>query len=169
MLRHRLITGTVLIAVLLAIILLDNWLDTVTLEGIWAKLFAGRETPPRGLILFLVGLLIAPLAAHELSRIFAHDGIATRPWLTSLAAMVGIVVSYAIPVETDAIRTVAIVSTSMILVFVASLLTFSQRRNVEGVVAAAGAVVFAMVYLGFMFGFLLALRREHSCSEPWRA
>jgi phosphatidate cytidylyltransferase len=30
------------------------------------------------------------------------------------------------------------------------------------VVAAAGAVVFAMVYLGLMTGFLLALRRGHS-------
>ena len=47
-------------------------------------------------------------------------------------------------------------------IFVASLLTFSRQQNVEGVVAAAGAVVFAMVYLGLMRGFLLALRREHS-------
>ena len=29
-------------------------------------------------------------------------------------------------------------------------------------VAAAGGIVFAMVYLGLMFGFFLALRREHS-------
>jgi phosphatidate cytidylyltransferase len=33
---------------------------------------------------------------------------------------------------------------------------------VEGVCAAAGGAMFAMVYLGLMFGFLLALRRYHS-------
>ncbi len=53
-------------------------------------------------------------------------------------------------------------STGIIAVFVLSLLVFSRHHNVEGVVAAAGAVVFAMVYLGLMFGFLLALRRSHS-------
>jgi phosphatidate cytidylyltransferase len=42
------------------------------------------------------------------------------------------------------------------------LITFSRHKNVQGVLAAAGAVVFAMVYLGLMLGFLLALRREHS-------
>ena len=161
-LKYRLITGPILIAVMLLIIWIDDRLDTLRLDGLWQDLFRGKEHPPRGLLLFAVALVIAPMAAIELCRIFEAQGIRTRRWLTGLAAALGVVLSYSIPMSTDAITAIAILSTGMILVFVASLLTFSQHRNVQGVMAAAGAVVFAMVYLGLMFGFLLALRRSHS-------
>ena len=167
-LKYRLITGPILIAVLLLIIWLDDRLDAVQLSGFWRDFFRGKSNPPNGLILFFIALLVMPLAARELCNIFNAQGIATKIWLTTLAAMIGVALSYGIPSETattagtDTITTVAIVSTGMILVFVASLLTFSQHKNVQGVVAAAGAVMFAMVYLGFMMGFFLALRRSHS-------
>lgn len=167
-LKYRLITGPILIAVFLLLIWLDDRLDTIALSGFWQDFFRGKPHPPRGLILFLIGLLIMPLAARELCDIFKAQGIAVKRLLTSVAAMIGLALSYSIPSETatsagtDTITTVAIVSTGMILIFVASLLTFSQHKNVQGVVAAAGAVMFAMVYLGFMMGFLLALRRSHS-------
>lgn len=162
MLKHRLITGPILIIALLAIIYLDDRIDTVQLAGFWSDLFRGKDNPPRGILLFLLGLVVAPLAGGELCRIFEAQGIRSRRWLTGFAAALGLVLSYSIPMDTEAVTAIAIVSTGMIVVFVVSLLTFARHRNVEGVVAAAGAVVFAMVYLGFMFGFLLALRREHS-------
>jgi phosphatidate cytidylyltransferase len=167
-LRRRLITGPILAAVLLAVVVVDNWLDGVELEGFWKDFFAGKANPPRGLVLFGLTLAIAPLVARELSNIFRANGIATRTWLTTLATMTGLVLSYSIPTRTatspgtETTTTIAILSTGMMLVFVLALLTFSRHRNVAGVVAAAGAVVFAMVYLGFMLGFLLALRRSHS-------
>ncbi|MDY7110422.1 MAG: phosphatidate cytidylyltransferase [Planctomycetota bacterium] len=168
MLKHRLITGPILVAALLLIVWLDDRLDAVRLAGFWQELFMGKVHPPRGLILFGLGLLVTPLAGLELSAIFRANGIRTRAWLTSAAAMLGLVLSYSVPTRTEntpgteAIFAIAIVSTGMIIVFVASLLTFSRQKKVEGVVAAAGAVVFAMVYLGLMIGFLLALRRSHS-------
>ncbi len=162
MLKHRLITGPILILVLMGLVLVDNWLDTVPLSGFWQNLFIGKDHPPRGLVLFALGLLTAPLAALELARIFRANGIMTRSWLLSLAAMLGLVLSYSVKMDTDAIPAIAILSTGIIFVFVTALLTFSRNQNVEGVVAAAGAVVFAMVYLGLMMGFLLALRRFHS-------
>jgi phosphatidate cytidylyltransferase len=162
MLKHRLITGPILIAALLGLVLLDDHIDTMELSGIWSDLFAGRTYPPRGVLLFAVGLVVAPLAALELSRILQANSIPTHPWLTSLAAMLGLTLSYSVKMDTLAIPAIAIVSTGMMVVFVLALLTFSRQRNVEGVVAAAGGVMFAMVYLGLMFGFLLALRRSHS-------
>jgi phosphatidate cytidylyltransferase len=167
-LGRRLITGPILAVLLLAVVVVDNWLDGVELQGFWKDFFAGKSHPPRGLVLFGLTLAIAPLAARELSNIFRANGIATRTWLTTLATMTGLVLSYSIPTRTAAspgtetTTTIAIISTGMMLVFVIALLTFSRHRNVAGVVAAAGAVVFAMVYLGFMLGFLLALRRSHS-------
>ena len=168
MLRYRLITGPILIVLLLAVVMLDNKLDTVQLHDGWQNLFRGKDHPPRGLILFVLSLGVAPLAARELSAIFRANGIMTRTWLTSLAIITGLVLSYSIPTRTaispgtETTTTIAILTTGMIAVFVIAILTFSRDRNVAGVVAAAGAVMFAMVYVGFMLGFLLALRREHS-------
>jgi len=164
-LKSRLIVGPILIAALLGVIWLDNRLDDVALPASWAEAF-GRENPPRGVLLFGVGLGLMPLAARELNNIFAANGIMTRWWLTSLAAMLGLALSYVIPTKLDqpmeVASALAIVPTGLIAVFVASLITFSRHRNVEGVTAAAGGVIFAMVYLGLMAGFLLALRRWHS-------
>lgn len=169
MLKHRLITGPLLTLALLAVVWFDDRLDAVLLSGWVQDLFRGKAHPPHGLALFAMSLLlVAPLAAIELTAIFRAQGIATRTWLTATAAMIGLVVSYSVPIDTasgpgaDADVAVAVVSTGMIGVFVLALLTFSRHHNVQGVVAAAGAVVFAMVYLGLMLGFLLALRRSHS-------
>ena len=168
MLRYRLITGPILIVGLVALLMLDNRVDSVQLQGGWQDLFRGKEHPPRGLILFMLSLGLAPLVARELSAIFRANGIMTRTWLTSLAIITGLALSYSIPTRTattpgtETMTTIAILTTGMITVFVIAILTFSRDRNVAGVVAAAGAVMFAMVYIGFMLGFLLALRREHS-------
>jgi phosphatidate cytidylyltransferase len=161
-LKYRLITGPLLIAALLFLVWLDDRVETVELSDAMSRMFAGRDNPPGGLVIFILGLVVAPLAAKELSAIFRAQGIMTRTWLTAAAAMAGLVVSYSVPIGTDAVTAIAIVSTAMCGVFVASLLLFSRHRNVEGVVAAAGAVMFTMVYLGLMTGFLLALRRQHS-------
>ena len=168
-LRKRLITGPILIATLLAVVVLDDWVDTIALPaGFFQDLFRGKEHPPRGIVLFLVALGLAPLCARELTAIFRTNGIMTRTWLTTLATVVGLVLCYSIPTQTstspgtETTTTIALVTTSMIVVFVIAILTFSRRQNVAGVIAAAGAVMFAMVYLGFMLGLLLALRREHS-------
>lgn len=163
MLKYRLITGPLLILLFLGIVSLDSYFDTVHLHGFWQRAFGGRDDLPRGIPLFVFSMcVVLPLAAWELSNIFAAQGIATRRTLTAIAAMLGCAMSYSIPMRTEAVTAIATVSTGMILVFVAALLIFSQHRNVQGVVAAAGAVMFAMVYLGLMMGFLLALRRFYS-------
>jgi phosphatidate cytidylyltransferase len=162
MLRYRLITGPLLILVLLGVVLLDDWMDTLQLSGIWQDIFAGRTAPPRGIVLFVIALLIAPLAAVELSHVFKSSGIATRRWLTALAAMTGLVLSFAVPNDAQASTAIAIVASGFVAIVVLSLLTFSSNKTVQGVLAATGAVLFAMVYLGFMLGFLLAIRQEHS-------
>ncbi len=162
MLKYRLITGPLLAASLLVVVWLDDRMDTVRLEGFWRELFLDRENPPKGLLLFGLALAIAPLAALELTVIFRANGIATSIWLTVAAAVIGLLLSYSIPWGTETSTAIAIISTGMIGVFVIALLNFSRHQNVKGVVAAAGAVVFAMVYLGLMLGFLLALRRSHS-------
>jgi phosphatidate cytidylyltransferase len=147
---------------LLGIVWFDTWLDTVRLTGAWKSLFAGRDHFPRGMALLGLALVVAPLAARELALIVERSGIIVRRWLITLAAVLGLLLSYAIPMGMEVIDAVAIVASGLIVLFILSIVTFSSGRNVEGVVAAAGAVMFSMVFLGLMCGFLLALRREHS-------
>ncbi|MCZ6543455.1 MAG: hypothetical protein O6768_07300, partial [Planctomycetota bacterium] len=136
-LTYRLITGGLLIAFLLAVVLLDDWLDGVELPAGLRSLFLGKDHPPRGLVLFGLALAVAPLGAWELSAIFRANGNATRTWLNSLAAMTGLLLSFSIPTRTEttlgteATTTIAIISTGMIIVFVAALLTFSRQRNAQ--------------------------------------
>jgi phosphatidate cytidylyltransferase len=162
MLKYRLITGPVLIVVFLAIVWFDDRMDPVNLSGFWSDLFRGESHPPQGLVLFVLSMLIAPIAANELSAIFRAQGLMANPRLTACAALLGLTLSYSLPAHMPATQAVAVFSSAMILMFALSLLTFSRGHNVTGVVAAAGAVLLAMVYLGFMLGFLLAIRRDHS-------
>ena len=101
MLKHRLIVGSILIALLLLLPVLDDRLEQVPLTGAWQDLFLGKSHLPGGLLLFGLGLLIAPLAAVELSAIFRAQGIQTRTWLTASAAIAGLALSYCIPTSTD--------------------------------------------------------------------
>ncbi len=161
MLKLRLITGPLLIVLLLGIVALDEYVDTIALPESWQQFF-NMSHAPRGIVLFGVSLIIAPLAGVELSRVIAANNILSRPWLTAFAAIIGLLVSYTIPLALSVIDAVAVVSTGLIVVLVAALLTFSRQKNVQGVLAAAGAVVVAFVYIGLMLGFFLAIRREHS-------
>jgi phosphatidate cytidylyltransferase len=47
-------------------------------------------------------------------------------------------------------------------VLVASLVYYSRRKSVEGIVASAGGTLLSFVYLGVLFGFFVFIRREHS-------
>ena len=161
-LKHRLIFGPLLIVLFLAAVYFDDKIDSMVLHESLQPLFRGKTHPPRGLFLFGIGLVITVIAALELARIIEAVGIRVRRWLTAVAAALGLILSYSVPMDLPAIEAMAVVSTGMIAMFVAALFTFSRNKNVEGVLAAAGAVMFAMVYLGLMFGFLLALRRSHS-------
>lgn len=162
MLKYRLITGPILIALLLGIVMLDAWLETLPVSGGMQRFFGGADHVPRGLAFFVAALLIAILAARELAVIIERSGMMTRTWLIALAAVLGLTVSYVIPHDTPAIEAAAIVASACVVLVVISIVTFCQGQRVEGVLAGTAGVLFAMVYLGLMLGFLLALRREHS-------
>lgn len=117
---------------------------------------------PPGVAMLIIGLLLVPLAARELGSFFrASKIVASRRWMT-LAAIGGLLVSAAVPTSANPIHAVALVATVGTLLLVGSLIWHIRDKNLHGATAAAGATMLAFVYLGLMFGFLLALRREHS-------
>nr|HMN39319.1 phosphatidate cytidylyltransferase [Phycisphaerales bacterium] len=160
MLKQRLIVGISLIAALVCALWADQWVE-------------GRETPgwllwmmparvPAGVVLLVIGLLVVPIAAREMGRMFRAGGVmASRRWM-AVAAISGLLVSALAPVGMSGPHAVALVAGIATAGLVCSLVWDIRGKGLRGAAGAGGAAMFAFVYLGLMFGFLLALRREHS-------
>ncbi len=163
MLRNRLLLGPVFIAALIGLLWLDEWIDRQPCPSVlrWFDTDNTGTNPP-GLVLFALGLIIVSIAARELGRIFHAGGVtASRRWM-SIAAISGLLVSGALPERLSSGRSVAIVATCGALVLIGSLLWHIRAKHLKGATAAAGAAMFAFVFLGLMLGFMLAIRKEHS-------
>lgn len=154
--------GPVLIGALLAVFWLDGVLDAVAIPEALRGWVADRGTLPRGLALFLAACAISPLAALELAAILRANGVRASNGVTWGAATVGLVVSCTVPKWAGGVESVALVSTAATVVLLGALAYYSRGHTVEGVVAAAAGAMLAFVYLGLMFGFVLAMRRSHS-------
>lgn len=163
MLRQRLIFGPILLAGLFLLLWVDEWLDARSIPDSWRSWWPGVSTTyPAGSVLLLAGMLVVPLAARELASMFHAGGIqASRRWL-AMAAMAGLLVSAATPRQSSSVNAVGLVATVGTVVLISSLLWHIRGRNLHGATAAVGAALFAFIYLGLMFGFVLAIRREHS-------
>lgn len=162
MLKQRLLLGPVLILLLVGGIALDSWLDRQPLPGWLAALIPGHRDFPPGVVVFVVVLTLSFVAARELVRILRDKGIQASMRLSCAAAMLGLAVSCLVPTEFRGEHSATVVSSAAALVLVISLAFYSRRQTVEGVIAATGGTLLAFVYLGLMFGFILAIRREHS-------
>lgn len=157
MLKYRLPIGLSLIAALLLVLWADeSWTGSPLPDSF------GGHTLPRGTIIFLVMLPITFMAARELARIMREKQIMAGTGITCLAALVGLTLSYVGPHLFSAARSQEITATAAVLTLLTSLAYYSRHKNTQGVVAAAGGTLLAFVYLGLMFGFVLAIRREHS-------
>lgn len=162
MLAHRLVVGSVLLAGLIGLLWADQSLDQRPIHESLRPYLLGRAHLPPGMVIFPVVVLISVQAGRELSRILRDNGIEASTGLTCAAAIVGLAVSCLVPSDTSALHAVALVSSAAVLVLLSSLGFYARRQAFEGIVAAAGGTLLAFVYLGLMFGFLLAIRREQS-------
>ncbi|MBX3389900.1 MAG: phosphatidate cytidylyltransferase [Phycisphaeraceae bacterium] len=170
--RDRLVLGTILIALLLGLLWLDGYLDRLSCPAWLTNLGYPHPTLPPGIVLFIVMLGLSIMAARELADILHDKAIDASRRITTLAAFFGLCVSCFIPRNfSDGASTLGphwdsatgglIVSSSAVLVLIVALRFYSRHKNTEGVIAAAGGTMLAFVYLGLMFGFVLAIRREH--------
>lgn len=155
MLKYRLILGPIMIALLLGVLWLDQWMQD---EGhAWA-----------GLVILLVLLLPGiRFAAREFEVLLRAKGVATNFRVLFLAGAAGCVGVYAITPEVH-IDLISSAANPMLLVslgigaMLLGILVQCKGQNTEGTLAAGAAAVFAFVYLGLMPGTLLAIRAEHT-------
>jgi phosphatidate cytidylyltransferase len=161
-LRHRLAFGPLLIALVVLVVWLDEWLEGRALGPFWQRVFLGSDTAPPGIAIFIAVIVISFFASRELSAILKDKGIRASRRVNTTAAIVGLLVSTIVPADISGLTAVAIVSSAAVAVLLVSILFHSRRRTIEGIVAAAGGTLLCFVYLGLMFGFVLAIRRQES-------
>lgn len=162
MLRQRLLLGPCLIALIVVILWLDAWVEGAVVPTAIATWIPGDGSLPPGALVFLAVAIVSIFASRELAYILRDKGIQASVRLTCTAAFVGLIVSCFVPTDTRALTSVAIVNSAAVLMLLTSLAFYSRHGTFSGVVAAAGGTLLAFVYLGLLFGFILAIRREHS-------
>ena len=164
MLKHRLIFGPIMIGALIGLFYLDNQLDRIDLTDTWwQSIFLGRTYLPRGLLILAVFIALILLVSKELCDIFARKAIAADRFMVPLAAVSGCVLMFAVPQDLSSRSTMAVFASMLIVLFLLTLLKHSwARQRTEGAIAAAAVTMFALIYMGLLPGFLLAIRRWHS-------
>ncbi|MBC7772679.1 MAG: phosphatidate cytidylyltransferase [Pyrinomonadaceae bacterium] len=155
MLKHRLTFGPLMIALLIG----SFWLDE-QLAGLSVGI--SDWTFPRGIVLMVVGVVLCAGATLELKRILRACGVLTSRRVLLAASISGLLVPWLVSPGVNPLTAVALTASVATGVLVSALLWHARTRTPRGAAAAGGAALLSFVYLGLMFGFILALRREHS-------
>lgn len=145
MLLHRLVTGGLLIAGLVALV----WLDA----------FIEARTGRKGVAIGGAALLIlVPLLAREVAALLRGSGSIVPTWLALIAGTGGLVSTTGIPGEADpAAHTTAV---AMMGVAGVAFLASAARRNPRGAAATVGGALLAFVICGVLPGFWVRIRVE---------
>lgn len=163
MLKQRLLFGACMIGGLLIMFFLDNRLDRVVITDMPFADVIGRDHLPRGLLLLGVFLLVMIPASSELCAMFRAKGVTADRVMVAAAAMLGCLMLYAIPQNLSSRNTMAVFASIMIVLFLLTLYRHSWKAHrTEGAIAAAAVVAFALIYMGLLPGFLIAIRRWYS-------
>lgn len=164
--RTRLLFGPILIALLLAGLWLDQAIEGVAWPLDYPPLGFDGTAPP-GVIVLPVMLAIAALGARELAIMLKAKGIHASRLTLAVTAVLGLLASTPLfatlaregVAKGDGAAGLASAASAMVLV---GILHHARTKNSDGAMLSIGAVLFAFVYLGLTFGFLLRIRLDHS-------
>ena len=152
MLRLRLITGPLLIALLLGAVWLDGFL-------------AAGGLPP-GLVLLGIAAVAVGLAALEITAVLTALGTRPTRTLTVIAGLAGVCLPWLLPqvggLREDPAAAVAALATVPVALMAAALLLAVRGRRIPGATLAAAGTLVAFVYPALPLGLLLSLRHDHS-------
>jgi phosphatidate cytidylyltransferase len=170
MLRDRLLVGPLLIVGLLGLLWLDQSLGAVPVPPIMlpgqyylpiADLLGWPQLPP-GLVILLGLLVLVGAAAFELAGMIQAKGLPAQPGVLWFAAAIGLLTMYFSGGYGAVQPQLAWFATWLIVVLLVALRGQTLGGKVDGALPAAGAALLAMIYLGLVPGFFLAIRQGHS-------
>jgi phosphatidate cytidylyltransferase len=162
-LRNRLIYGPVMLAGLLGILYLDHWVEKATAGRLDHSIL--RPIPGHGLAgagVFLLLLIVLPLATTELASLFTAENVRPYRFLAALGS--GMLVLHALLTQFiwfQRISTSTLVFIVVLTMILAALRRAGAQQTQEAITRMAGTVL-AMLYLGGLGWFLLALRVKDS-------
>ncbi len=154
MLRQRLVTGPILIALLVGILWLDGRLDG----------WAAAQGLPRGPILLSLGVVLSVAIALETAGFLLRAGLRTSAWSCVAAALGGLAATAGAAIAPDAGLAAGIAATGVTAMLLAGLAPLARSHDPRGSLALAGGTALAGVYGGVLLGFWLLVRLEHA---PW--
>ncbi len=162
-LRNRLTFGPLMMAALLATLYLDHLIEKRT-HG-WVHITVRGIRHDQGLAgvgLFLLLMVLLPMAMTELAQIFTAENV--RPYRLIAALGSGMLLLHAFLTQFQWFQLISASTLMFIVIFamiLAALRRASQRETQEAITHMAGTVL-AMLYLGGLGWFLMALRVKHS-------
>ncbi len=151
-LSQRLIFGPIMIAALVGLM----WLDEVA--GRVLVKVDGLVALPKGGVLLLAALAVALLVARELAYIFQAAGVRASARSMWAAGALGLIGSWIAPALNG--HGAAAMNTAIALALVGGAIWHIRHKQLEGAAGAIASTLFGFVYLGVLFGFLLALRQH---------
>ncbi|MDP9175391.1 MAG: phosphatidate cytidylyltransferase [Planctomycetota bacterium] len=162
-LRNRLTYGPLMLAGLLFLLYLDYWIEKAT-QG-WVEIPSQKSRGVAGVGVTILLMLLLPLAVTEMARLLTAENV--RPYRFIAALGCGLLIVHAFFTQFPWFQHISTSTMAFIIVFVmllAALRRASQRQTQEAITHMAGTVL-AMLYLGGLGWFLLALRVKHSTDQ----
>lgn len=151
-LHQRLLFGPLMIAALVVVVWLDQVVEQVSTTA------DGSSSVPPGVVLLAAALVLAVFVAREVAYIFRAAGVRASARSMWAAGAVGLVASWlspALPGDGG-----VVMNTAAAAVLAVGAIWHVRHKQLEGAAGAIASTMFAFVYLGLLFGFLLALRQH---------
>jgi phosphatidate cytidylyltransferase len=152
-----------MLVALLALLYFDHWVEAQT-RG-WVTL-ANHNPPVRvglsGVGILVLMIVLLPLATSEVGRLFVAEHVRPYRFLAALGS--GLLAIHAFLTQFPWFQHIAASTLAFIIVFtmiLAAVRRASARQTEEAITHMAGTVL-AMLYLGGLAWFLIAIRVKHS-------
>jgi phosphatidate cytidylyltransferase len=161
-LRNRLTYGPLMLVALAGVLDLDYNIERWT-HG-WVSAPSGHYGLA-GVGIFLLLMALLPLATQELATLFGAENV--RPYRTLANTGSGLLMLHAFLTQFGWFQTIAASTLAFVLVLVMILAALRRawaRESATAIQHMAGTVL-AMLYLGGLAWFLLALRVKHSMNQ----
>jgi phosphatidate cytidylyltransferase len=161
-LRNRLTFGPMMLAALCGLLFLDSWFERASLRFGWTTHDAGQTWGIGGVGLLILLMIILPPAVVELATLFAAEKV--KPYRIISAIGAGSLAVHAFLTQFSWFQPIAASTLAFIIVFVmlfAALRRAWGKQTQEAIHDMAGTVL-AMLYLGGLGWFLMAIRVKHS-------
>ena len=158
-LRNRLTFGPLMLAALYGVLEFDSHIEQ------WTQSWVSSRSGAHGLAgvgIFLLAMMLLPLATQELATLLTRERV--RPYRVIAGTGSGLLTLHAFLTQFGWFQQIATSAFAFVLVLVMILAALRRawgKHTNEAITHMAGTV-FAMLYLGGLAWFLVALRVKHS-------